>query len=89
MIGPLTFLRTDKTPATGEPFQLRAGHPLAGELCPICGRDMVPGQYLTLLVLGPGYDPEARARALHGLVYNAEAVPVHHACTGRMDPELS
>lgn len=61
---------------------LAAGHPLIqhGDRCPACEQPFVVGQYVTLIILGPGDDPEAQEKARAGLAYNAVADPVHWAC---------
>lgn len=60
---------------------LSADHPLVGkDECPGCHELFSAGDYVTLLVVGPGGDPEARARAREGRPYSASAVPVHWAC---------
>lgn len=48
--------------------------------CPACGDWFVAGDYTTLIVLGPGDDPEYRQRCREGRVYNAVAIEVHAAC---------
>lgn len=56
------------------------GHPSVGEQCPACHRPFVAGDYTTLVELGPGDDPEQRAKASAGGVYTAVALEVHYAC---------
>ena len=61
-----------------------ADHPTVGIKCPACGRAFVKGDYTTLIVLGPGSDPEAQARAIAGRPYNAAAIEIHWTCaTGK------
>jgi hypothetical protein len=48
--------------------------------CPGCQEKFKPGEFGVLLAIGPGSDPEARARALAGRPYNAVALPAHWAC---------
>lgn len=57
-----------------------ADHPSIGELCPACKKPFAPGDYTTLIALGPGDDPDAQARARAGRAYNAVAVKVHWDC---------
>jgi hypothetical protein len=60
---------------------------LFGPPCAACRRRMIAGEYVTLIELGPGIDPEERARCRGGSVYNAVAIPVHWACaTGEEGP---
>lgn len=61
---------------------LAASHPLVSEklLCLSCNKEFNEGDYVTLISLGPGADPEARAAAMEGRPYNAIAQPVHYAC---------
>lgn len=65
-------------------------HPLVTDStkCPACEFGFDAGNYVTLIALGPGDDPEERARARYGRSYNAVSVPVHWACaTGRFDDD--
>lgn len=62
-------------------------HPLVVNLkashvqgCPACRQPFAAGEFVTLIALGPGDDPEARARARAGRAYNALGIPVHWAC---------
>lgn len=49
---------------------------------------MLAGSYTTLVVIGPGADPDARERARAGRPYNAAAVEAHWGCvTGKSDGE--
>jgi hypothetical protein len=61
---------------------LTADHPLLDgpEVCPPCHQPFVAGDYVTLIPLGPGDDPEERAKAAVGRPYNAVASVVHWAC---------
>lgn len=57
---------------------------IAGRRCPACHNPFQPGEYTTLIALGPGDDPESQERCQNGRTYNAVAVEVHYACaTGR------
>lgn len=62
-------------------------HPSVGELCPACKEAFAPGDYTTLITLGPGGDPEARDRAREGRAYNAVALEVHYACATGWEEE--
>jgi len=59
---------------------LSADDPLVGDECPACKKEIVTGDYVTILDLGPGDEPESRQRARAGRPYNAVAVAVHYAC---------
>ena len=55
--------------------------------CPACGSLLRWGEYTTLITLGPGADPEARALARKGEPYLAVAIEVHWECaTGGGEP---
>jgi len=57
-------------------------------VCPACAKPFKPGDYTTLIALGPGDDPEAQKRCREGRPYNAIAKEVHWACaTGKTDGE--
>jgi len=60
----------------------RADHPSCGGICVICGCDFVPGDYTTLIPLGPGRDTEAQLAHAEGRWYNAVAIEVHAECAG-------
>ena len=61
-------------------------HPSVGNPCPACHEPFAAGDYTTLIVLGPGSDPEARERAREGRVYNAVATEVHWVCATGEEP---
>jgi hypothetical protein len=59
-----------------------------GKPCPACEINFKPGDFTTLIPLGPGDDLEAREKAVAGRPYNAIAIEVHWSCaTGRPDVE--
>lgn len=65
-----------------------ADHPTIGRPCPACHVAFAPGDFTTLVALGPGDDPDAQERAREGWAYNAVAVEVHYTCaTGEVAPE--
>ena len=66
---------------------LNAEHPLFldGTQCPACQKGFKMGDYVTLIVLGPGDDPEEQANAKAGRAYNAVAAPVHWDCAGEVE----
>jgi hypothetical protein len=51
-----------------------------GATCPACERPIESGQMVTVVVLGPGGDPQARSDARDRKPYNAAAIDVHWAC---------
>jgi len=54
------------------------------DACPACNQLFVPGDYTTLVPLGPGDDEEYQERAREGRWFNAVSIEVHYACaTGR------
>lgn len=57
-----------------------ADHPSVGETCDGCGRDFVPGDYTTLIPIGPGDSPDEQEKARNGQAYNAIAIEVHWTC---------
>lgn len=62
------------------------GHPTIGVECPGCDQPFRPGDYTTLVPLGPGDDPEQRRRCRERLAYNGRGIEVHWACaTGQED----
>jgi len=64
------------TEATAGPIEARD----IGETCPACGQQIRAGQMVAVLILGPGADPDARAKARAGEAYDAAAIDVHWAC---------
>lgn len=64
---------------------LMADHPLVADgapnnTCPACRVRFAVGEYVTLLILGPGTDEEGRQRRDEGRPYNALALPIHWDC---------
>lgn len=59
---------------------LPAGNPSVGEPCPACKIVFATGDYVTLVELGPGDDPEEQEKARRGRPYNAVASIVHWSC---------
>lgn len=55
-------------------------HPSVGRPCPACDQPFRPGDYTTLVPLGPGGSETARERARARRPYNAVAVEIHAAC---------
>lgn len=59
-----------------------------GDLCPACDTPFVEGDYFTIVPLGPGDDPVARAKARQNRWYAAIGIEVHWACaTGREETD--
>jgi hypothetical protein len=54
--------------------------PPIGQECPGCKKLFVEGDYVMLITIGPGDDPEQRERCRNNRPYNAVALPVHWAC---------
>lgn len=50
------------------------------ELCPGCKKPFQVGDYTTIVVIGPGDDPEQQAKAAAGRPYNAVAIEAHYSC---------
>jgi hypothetical protein len=66
---------------------LAGGDPLLhSSSCPACGKAFKEGDFVTLLPLGPGDDPEEREKARAGRVYNAVAAVLHYSCATGNDP---
>ena len=65
-------------------FGPRQTHP--SRECPACHNVFIPGDYTTLIALGPGADPEEQAKAAVGHAYNAVAIEVHWACATGLQP---
>jgi len=63
-----------------------ADHPSIAEPCPACREPFKAGDFTTLVVLGPGDDPEAQERAREGRPYNAVASEVHWTCATGEQP---
>jgi hypothetical protein len=64
----------------------KADHPSVGRECPACGKLFLPGDFTTLVALGPAADPEEQKKAREGVAYYAVAVECHWTCaTGEVD----
>jgi hypothetical protein len=59
-------------------------HPGIGRVCPACRHRFKEGDYTTLVVLGPGDDPDSQLRRDQGRPYNAVASEVHWACSEQL-----
>lgn len=51
-----------------------------GQPCPACGVRLERGDQVAMVLLGPGTDPAARAKARAGQPYEAVATELHWAC---------
>jgi hypothetical protein len=61
-----------------------------GANCPACDRAIRAGDMVSVLVLGPGADPDARAKAKAKQPYDAACAEVHWACrTGDESYEMA
>lgn len=61
---------------------LDPSHPAIGKQCEACTENLKAGDYVTLVSVGPGDDPEEQEKARAGRPFNAVAVIVHAACAG-------
>lgn len=57
--------------------------------CPACRQRFKEGEFVTLVALGPGVDPEEREKARAGRIYNAVAAVLHYGCATGEDPPCS
>lgn len=57
-----------------------AAHPGVDKKCPGCKTSIEAGDFTTLVVIGPGSDPESQERARTGRPYNAVAIEAHWTC---------
>lgn len=55
-------------------------HPSCYQKCAACNDSFMPGDYTTLIPLGPGDSDEARLACRQSRPYNAVALEVHWAC---------
>lgn len=59
---------------------LELDSPALGKKCRACKVKFMPGDFVALVSLGPGKDPDARERARAGRPFSAVALPIHYAC---------
>jgi len=67
---------------------LDESHPCVQDrtICAGCHKLFAPGDYVTLVPIGPGDDIVERAKCRAGEVYNAVATVAHWGCvTGKLD----
>lgn len=64
-------------------------HPSVGNECPACFEHLRPGEYTTLVPLGPGGSLDDRQKAVEGRPYNAVAVEVHWSCATGLKDEVA
>lgn len=65
---------------------LPEGSPQLRQECPACKEPFRVGDYVTLVPLGPGYDPEQRRLAAEGRPYESVALEVHFECATGINP---
>lgn len=83
------YVRTEKGGNCGRQFPpLAAEHPLVTDQhsCAGCEEIFRTGDVTTLVIIGPGNDPDAQDKAYLGRVFNAVAVPVHYTCATGEQP---
>ena len=62
---------------------LKKDHPVLKKECSACHKLFNEGDFVTLIPLGPGDDPESQEKAQQGKSYHAEvAAIVHFSCAG-------
>lgn len=57
-----------------------------GESCPACKVRLDKGDLVAVVVLGPGANPDARAKARNAKSYEAVAIEIHWACATGEEP---
>jgi len=65
---------------------LPADHWALAEWCPACKKVFEAGDITTMVLIGPGDDPEARRLAREGKAYTGVAIVAHWACVTGEDP---
>jgi hypothetical protein len=60
--------------------KLSAHRTWVGRPCAACGGQLVEGEPVTFVPIGPGVDPEERRACREGRVYRGTAVLCHYAC---------
>jgi hypothetical protein len=70
----------DKDPRPPRYGPMQADHPVVGDTCKACGELIAVGDFTTIATLGPGSDPEQRAKCAAGRPYTAIGVVCHYAC---------
>ena len=65
---------------------MQTNDPMLGKMCVACQKLFQVGDYTTLIVVGPGDNPDEQLKCREGLNYRACALEVHYACaTGITD----
>ncbi len=59
---------------------LQKDHPSIGKPCAACQKPLLINDYIALVGLGPGDDPEEQKKCEAGHAYNAVAAICHAAC---------
>lgn len=57
-----------------------------GDRCKACGDSFAKGDYVALVPLGPGDNPESQKKAREGHPYNAVAIQIHWICATGKEP---
>lgn len=59
-----------------------ADHPSIADRikCPACNKPFAVGDYTTVIVIGPGDDPDSMEAARNGRPHNAVAIEAHWSC---------
>jgi hypothetical protein len=61
---------------------LAADHPSVGDVCAVCGEELLADAIVTVIPLGPGADPDDQAKATRGGWYSCLGVIGHASCAG-------
>ena len=74
-------MKLDPSTRTIRRFEpLAWNHSTVDTICPACKEWFQSGDVTTLIPIGPGADPEARAKALDRVYFTGVGVVVHWAC---------
>lgn len=63
----------------------KADHPSVGETCLLCEAELMPGDYTTLIAVGPAEGDETREE--DGKSHDALAAEIHWTCASRLPVE--
>lgn len=87
------YVRVNTLPTLGvdRVWVLQPGHPLVtdGWPCPACNATLGAGDRVVPVLLGPGDDPDAQAKAQAGRWYSGAVVMVHAACAGLTEEQVA
>ena len=59
---------------------MQTNDPMLGKMCVACQKLFQVGDYTTLIVVGPGDNPDEQLKCREGFNYKVCAVEVHYAC---------